>query len=173
MFRMLRSGMRNSVPQRLRFHEKPENNYDFVRYPYGNSPVKVVGFWKIYHNYDFGPEQLDYEDHSMTMLHQRPTHFRSFWVVFMAVASWCWLYFVWVEMPFPGIMLGQSSMNVKLNGIKYLNDDENYHNWDSLLKKFETNLALQKAAEEAEEEGESSGDAPESDLVEVEAEASE
>ena len=33
-----------SVPMRLKFHEKPENNFDFERYPYGHTPVKIIGY---------------------------------------------------------------------------------------------------------------------------------
>lgn len=160
------------MPQRLKFHEKPENNVDFIRYPYGNSPVKEVGYWKIHHGYDFGPEQLDYEDHSYHMLHQRPTHWRSFWVVFMATTSLCVFYYTWLEMPFFGTMWGQSYMNVAMNGIKYLNHDEKYHDWDKLLAQFKKSIADEEAGEEEEEPAEEAAEdvAEETDLVEVVAE---
>ena len=169
MFRIGKVNLR-AVPLRLKFHEKPENNFDFVRYPYGNTPVKEVGYWKIHHGYDFGPEQLDYEDHSFAMLHQRPTHWRSFWVIFAATASLCFWYYTWLEFPFFGTMWGQSHMNLAMNGIKYLNDDENYHNWDALLAQFN-----KKIAEEDEEPAEESSEEKpaESDLVEIQAEEAE
>jgi hypothetical protein len=156
----------NSVPKRLNNHEKPELNTDFVRYPYGNSPVRIIGYWKIHHGYDYGPEALDYEDHSMTLLHQRPSHYRSFWVVFLATTSICIWYYTWLEFPFPGTFFGQSYMDLKMNGIKYLNNDEEYHNWNSMLSEFNAKL---KAAEDAENaDDEEPADTPaESDLEEV------
>ncbi|OMJ90661.1 hypothetical protein SteCoe_6941 [Stentor coeruleus] len=141
MFRMMRLNITKGIPSRLKLNQKPEKSYDFIRYPYGNSPIKIVGEWKIDHSYDFGPEQLDYEDHSMTMLHQRPTHWRSSWLFLLAMSSWCFFYFTWVEMPFPGILWGQSTMNVQMNGIKYLNNNEGYHNWDKLLAEYKKSIA--------------------------------
>ncbi|OMJ74251.1 hypothetical protein SteCoe_26877 [Stentor coeruleus] len=161
MFRMMRLNINKVVPSRLKFHQKPEKNYDFIRYPYGNSPNRIVGLWKIDHSYDFGPEALDYEDHSMTMLHQRPTHWRSSWVIFCCIYSWCFLYFTWVELPFPGILWGQSTMDVQMNGIKYLNHNEEYHNWDKLLAEFKKNNVPEDEDEESDD----------NDLEEVQAEA--
>ena len=148
LIKMFRSRLRNIVPLRLKNHEKPERNYDFIRHPYGNTPIPIVGYWKINHGYDFGPEQLDYEDHSMTMLHQRPSHWRSFGLIFLATASLCVWYFIWLEYPAPGILFGQGYMDPAMNGIKYLNRDENYHNWDKLLAQFKENIAKQNAEDE-------------------------
>ena len=155
------------MPMRLKYHEDPMNKFDFKKYPYGNPPLKTVGMWKIDHSCDFGPEQLDYEDHSMHMLHQRPGHWRSFGVVVMLVASITVWYFVWLEFPFPGIMFGQTYMNHRMNAIKYINYDEEYHNWSKLLRDYEK--TLEEPEEEAEEETPSE-EAAQEDLEEVAAE---
>ena len=178
MFRLMRASLK-SVPQRLRNHEKPERGFDFERLPYGNTPVKEIGYWKIHHGYDFGPEQLDYEDHSFGMLHQRPTHWRSFWVIFGASTSLCFWYYTWYEFPNFGIMFGQSYMDLKMNGIKYLNHDEKYHDWEGLLDQFNKILKAEEDGEGGEEETEEvaeeeTGEAAEGDdLVEVKAKENE
>lgn len=168
---MFRIRSLRQIPARLKYHEDPAHKFDFIKHPYGNPPLRTVGMWKVDHAYDFGPEALDYEDHSMHMLHQRPGHWRSFGVVVMAVASISVLYFVWVEMPYPGIMFGQTYMNHRMNAIKYVNYDEKYHNWDKLLADYEKTLVEpeEEAVEEAEEEA-ASEEAAEEDLEEVTAE---
>ena len=146
--RVLRSGLA-SVPMRFKPQQKPELKVDFVRYPYGNSPVRITGMWTIDHGgYDYASESMDYEDHGMTMLHQRPTHWRSSWVIFVGVASLALTYYITQEMPFVGIVFGQSYMDIEMNAIKHLNDNEEIHDWDALKKQW---LEL-KAKSEAEEE---------------------
>lgn len=169
---MLRVSNLPKIPARFKYHEDPAYKFDFIKHPYGNPPLKTVGMWKIDHAYDFGPEQLDYEDHSMHMLHQRPGHWRSFGVVVLLTASVSILYFVWLEFPFPGIMFGQTYMNPRMNAIKYVNYNEDYHNWDKLLSEYEKSIAEpEEAEEEAEAEEESpSEEAAEEDLEEVQAE---
>jgi hypothetical protein len=168
---MLRIPTSVSVPGRLRFDKRPENNLDFVKYEYGNAPLKIVGMWKIHHGYDFGPEQLDYEDHSMHMLHQRPGHWRSFGAVVGGVASLIIWYLVWTEFPFPGIAFGQSYMDTTMNAIKYVNYDEGYHNWDKLYAEYKKSQEEppEEEEEEVEEEevAEESQEAASDDLEEV------
>jgi len=171
---MFRIRSLRQIPARLKFHEDRANRTDYVRHPYGNPPHRTVGMWKVEHAYDFGPDALDYEDHSMHMLHQRPGHWRSFGIVVMAVASWTVWYFVFTEMPFPGIMFGQTYMNVRDNAIKYVNNNEEYHNWVGLLSEYEKSLIEDEEGEEGEEEGETeeaaSEEAAQEDLEEVVAE---
>jgi hypothetical protein len=90
---------------------------------------------------------MDYEDHGMTMLHQRPTHWRSSWVIFVGVTSIALSYYIAQEFPFIGIVFGHSNMDIEMNAIKHLNDDEEIHDWDALKKQW---LEM-KAKAEAEE----------------------
>ena len=168
MFRMLRIQSRLGVPARLKFDQRPENNFDFVKYPYGNAPLKTVGMWKIEHGYDFGPEQLDYEDHSMHMLHQRPGHWRSFGIILAGVGSLIFWYLIWTEFPYPGIVFGQTYMDTTMNAIKYVNYDEEHHNWDKLYKEYKKSQQEPEEEEVAEEEAvEESTEAAAEDLEEV------
>jgi hypothetical protein len=132
---------------RFKPHHKPEMNCDFVRYPYGDPPMKVTGLWVVEHGgYDYASEQLDYEDHGMTMLHQRPTSWRSSWVLFGAVASLSVTFYMTSDMPFPGAIFGQLYMDEDLNMLRYLNDnEEEIHDWGAMKKQW---LEI-KAKEEA------------------------
>ena len=146
--RVLRSNL-FSLPMRFKPQQKPELEVDFVRYPYGNSPIPITGLWMVDHGgYDYASEALDYEDHSMTMLHQRPSHWRSFWVIFLGTASISLLYYITLEMPFVGVVFGQGDMDIEMNAIKHLNDNEEIHDWAALKAQW---LEL-KAKAEAEEE---------------------
>jgi hypothetical protein len=149
MFRIVRLNTR-CIPLRLKPHEAPEYNIDFERYPFSNSHMPMVGYWKIKHGFDYGAEQMDYEDHSVHMLHQRPTHWRSYGVVVVGIASLCFWYYTWVEAPFSGILWGQSYMDLQMNGIKFLNNDEEYHNWDKLKKEYLASIAEPEEEEEEE-----------------------
>lgn len=112
--------------------DRPENNPNFLVHHYWNSPVPIISEEKYDHAVDYGSDQLDYEDHSMTMLHQRPSHWRSFWVVVVTVAAFSYLHFVILEVPFTGTFFGSTTIDVNDNIVKYGNDDEHYHDWNSL-----------------------------------------
>lgn len=157
---MLSKCFRKSVTTpslRLKQHEKPELNPDFTRYPYGNSPIHIQGLWKIDHGYDYGSEQLDYEDHSVHMLHQRYSHSRSFWVVFSGSASIALFYYIWTEFPFTGITFGHTVLDVDMNTIRYVNDDEGYHDWEGLRKQLLVKREEDENEEDEEDEEEEQG----------------
>jgi len=153
--KVLRPVFKSTPCQRFKFNEKPEHNFNYARYPYGQTPVPVIGMWKLDHAYDYGSDQFDYEDHSMTMLHHRPSHWRSFWVVFLATCGLTQYYYNSLEMPSTGVLLGSYLLDIDDNGIKYANNDEDYHDWEGLKKQLkEARAKLEEDEEEGEEEEE-------------------
>lgn len=125
---------------------------DYVRFKHdGNAPALITGYWKLEHSFDFGSDQFDYEDHGMHVLHQRPLHLRSFWIVVVGVASLAFLYFTWAEGPYTGFFFGHYNMNIELNHTKLMNDNEEYHDWDLVSKKLDQMKAAADADEEEEE----------------------
>lgn len=144
---------------RYKYKDRPEFDADFVRYPYGNPPNHIQGFWKIDHGYDFGSEQLDYEDHSMHMLHQRYSHNRSFGIVFAAVAGLSLMYYVWLEVPNTGVVFGHYNLDIEMNAIKSANDNEFYHDWEKIREEYrEAQAKLEEEDEEDEDEDEDEDD---------------
>jgi hypothetical protein len=137
---------------------------DFTRYHYGNAPAPITGYWKVSHGFDFGSDQHDYEDHGMHVVHHRPLHLRSFWVVIMGVTSLAFLYFTWMEGPYTGFFFGHYHLDVGLNAAKYVNDDEEYHDWDLVADKVHKMMAAEDDEEEEtdEKEGEEESESEES-----------
>ncbi|CAG9313519.1 unnamed protein product [Blepharisma stoltei] len=137
---------------RLKVHEKPEFQTDFIRYPFGIPPVEVISMEKkVDHGFDYASESYDYEDHGMTVLHQRPSHYRYFWIFAGFWVSSAFLYFIWLEVPYTGTFFGHYNMDIEMNAIKYVNNDELYHDWEGLKKKY---LEREAAAEEGGEDEE-------------------
>jgi hypothetical protein len=141
--------------QRFKFNEKPEHSFNYARYPYGQTPVPIIGMWKLDHAYDYGSDQFDYEDHSMTMLHHRPSHWRSFWVIFLATCGLTQFYYNSLEMPYTGVLFGSYLLDIDDNAVKYANNDEDYHDWEGLKKQLkEARAKLEEEEEEGDEEDE-------------------
>jgi hypothetical protein len=143
---------------------------DFTRYHYGNAPAPITGYWKVSHGYDFGSDQHDYEDHGMHVVHQRPLHLRGFWVALAGVTSLAFLYFTWMEGPYTGFFFGHYRLDVGLNAAKYVNDDEEYHDWDLVADKVHKMMAAEDEEEEAGEEEASEAEASEAEADEKEGE---
>mmetsp|Transcript_693 Transcript_693/g.1281 ORF Transcript_693/g.1281 Transcript_693/m.1281 type:complete len:197 (+) Transcript_693:5147-5737(+) len=169
--KMLSRALRRVTASPFMRTERPK--FDFVRFQHdGNAPAPITGFWKLDHSYDFGSDQWDYEDHGMHVLHHRPLHMRSFWVVIMAVPAFAFLYFTWMEGPYTGFFFGHYNMNIELNAAKYLNDDEEYHDWDAVDAKLVKMKAAEEAAENEEEEEEEEEEAEESETEAVDGDSS-
>lgn len=157
---MLTKALRSIIrvpSMRLKPHEKPELNPDFIRYEYGNYPNPITSRdAMISHGFDYGSESYDYEDHSMHVLHQRPNLPRYTWPVFGFPMVLVFGYYVWQDNPFIGMWFGSHNMDIKMNALKAANNDEGYHDWDAIKATY---AVIQEAAQAAEEEGEAEEEA--------------
>jgi hypothetical protein len=129
-------------------------SYDFTRWDQDTPPAELSGFQKIGHAYDFASDQYDYEDHSMHMVHQRHLNPNWTWIYWWIVALMAPAYYLTLEMPFPGVILGHYLMDIEDNATKEAFKEEFYTDYEAETAKYKEWVRKQEEEEDEDDEDE-------------------